>query len=123
MEKRTKALETMLVLVAGLLAFYIWVKNPWLLRGALALAAAGVFSPWLTGKIHAGWMLLAQGLGWLNGRILLSVVFYLLLTPIAWLSRLFGAASSFSRRKRQAEESYYTERNHTYEPSDLENTW
>lgn len=122
MENRTKSLETVVVIVAGLLALFFWLKNPWLLRGALAVALAGVFSPWLTAKIHAGWMLLAQGLGWFNGRVLLSLVFYVILTPVAWLSRR-GNLSSFLLRKKQEEESYYAERNHTYAPKDLENTW
>lgn len=122
MDKRAASLQTAIVIVAGLLVFYFWLHNPWLLRGALAVALAGVFSPWLTAKIHAGWMLLAQGLGWFNGRVLLSVVFFVILTPVAWLARKLGS-SSFLLRKKQREESYYTERNHTYAPGDLENTW
>ncbi|MBK6933240.1 MAG: hypothetical protein IPH12_21170 [Saprospirales bacterium] len=122
MENRALSLQTVIVIVAGLLALFLWLGNPWLLRSALAVALAGVFSPWLTAKIHAGWMLLAQGLGWLNGRVLLSVVFFIVLTPIAWLARRFGS-SSFLLRKKQKEESYYAERNHTYAPEDLENTW
>lgn len=123
MNNRSKVLETMLVITAGLLVLYLWLGNVWLLRGAVITALAGVFSPWLSAKVHAGWMLLAQGLGWLNGRVLLSVVFFLLLTPIAWLARRTGAASGFLLRKKKADESYYSERNHTYEPKDLENTW
>ena len=122
MENRLKALETVLVITAGLLALFFWTKNPWLLRGALAVSAAGVLSPWLAAQIHAGWTLLARGLGWLNGRVLLSLVFYVFLTPIAWLSR-FGNSSSFLRSKKPAGESYFTERNHTYEKKDLEQTW
>ncbi len=122
MDKRAQSLQTVIVIVAGLLVFYVWLHNPWLLRGALAVALTGVFSPWLTAKIHAGWMLLAQGLGWFNGRVLLSAVFFIILTPFAWLARLFGS-SSFLLRKKQQEESYYAERNHTYTPEDLEHTW
>lgn len=123
MEKRLKSLETALVIVTGLLALYFWLKNPWLLRSALAVGLAAVFSPWLSEKLHAGWMLLAQGLGWFNGRVLLSLVFYLFLTPIAWLARKAGAANLQLRRKPAGEGSYYIERNYRYEARDLENTW
>ncbi|MBK9338069.1 MAG: hypothetical protein IPM98_16585 [Lewinellaceae bacterium] len=123
MKNRTKVLETMLVIAAGLLVLHIWLGNVWLLHSALVVALVGVFSPGLSARVHAGWMLLAQGLGWLNGRVLLSVVFFLLLTPIAWLARLAGASSGFLLRKKKAEESYYSDRDHTYEPKDLENTW
>lgn len=121
MEKRRQSLETVLVLVAALLAFYFWLKNPWLLRVALGLAVAGIFWPWLAERIHAGWMLLAQGLGWLNGRILLSIVYFFILTPVAWLARM--GSSGFKMVRKKEGESYYTERDHTYEAKDLKNTW
>lgn len=123
MEKRLKSLETALVIVTGLLALYFWLKNPWLLRSALAVGLVGVFSPWLAQKIHAGWTLLAQGLGWFNGRVLLSLVFFVFLTPIAWLARKAGAANLQLKRKNEGDRSYYIERNHPYEARDLENIW
>ncbi|MDO8368660.1 MAG: SxtJ family membrane protein [Saprospiraceae bacterium] len=122
MEKRLKSLESCLVITAGLLVLFFWLKNPWLLRGALAVGVLGALSPWAATKIHQGWTLLARGLGWFNGRVLLSAVFYLFLTPIAWLARKFGA-SSMQLRKKTSEASYYVARDHRYEPKDLENTW
>ncbi|TNE59170.1 MAG: hypothetical protein EP344_09130 [Bacteroidetes bacterium] len=122
MQDRLKAVETALVIVTGLLALYFWVGNPWLLYAALAIGVIGVFFPWLAGKVHAGWMLLAQALGWFNGRVLLSVVFYVFLTPIAFLAKRLGSAYFDLNRKGEGE-SYYTDRDHTYESEDLENTW
>jgi hypothetical protein len=40
--------------------------------------------------IHIGWMTLAFALGWFNTRLLLGVFYYLILTPIGVLMRLFG---------------------------------
>ena len=40
--------------------------------------------------IHIGWMTLAFALGWFNTRLLLGIFFYLILTPIGVLMRLFG---------------------------------
>lgn len=40
--------------------------------------------------IHIGWMTLAFALGWFNTRLLLGIFFYLILTPIGVLLRLFG---------------------------------
>jgi hypothetical protein len=122
MEKRLKSLESCLVITAGLLVLFFWLKNPWLLRAALAVGVLGALSPWAAAKIHLGWTLLARGLGWFNGRVLLSAVFYLFLTPIAWLARKFGA-SSMQLRKKTGDDSYYVARDHRYEPKDLENTW
>ena len=122
MEKRLKSIESCLVITVGLLALFFWIKNPWLLRFALLVGALGAFSPFAAEKIHQGWGLLAKALGWVNGRVLLSLVFFTFLTPIAWLARKFGASSmQLAKKTRQA--SYYAERDHLYEPKDLENTW
>jgi hypothetical protein len=123
MEKRLKSIESCLIITVGLLALFFWLKNPWLLRVALLVGAAGAFWPWGAAKIDQGWGLLAKGLGWVNGRVLLSVVFYLFLTPIAWLARKSGASNLQLRKKSGSEDSYYVNRDHLYEPKDLENTW
>lgn len=117
-----KSIEACLVITVGFLVLYVWLKNPWLLRISLAVGLLGVFSPWAASKIHAGWTLLAKGLGWFNGRVLLSVVYFLILTPIAWVARKSGAAN-LQLRKKPSSDSYYSERNHSYEAKDLENTW
>ena len=40
--------------------------------------------------VHIGWMMLALALGWLNTRLLLGVFFYVIVTPIGVIMRLFG---------------------------------
>lgn len=122
MQQRLKSIESCLVITVGLLALFLWLKNPWLLRSALVVGALGAFSPWAADKIHRGWELLARALGWVNGRILLSAVFFVFLTPIAWFARRAKAMDLQLRRKPEGG-SYYVERDHTYEPKDLENTW
>ena len=122
MNQRLKSIESCLVITVGLLALFLWLKNPWLLRSALAVGALGAFSPWAAEKIHQGWTLLARALGWVNGRILLSAVFFVFLTPIAWLARK-AKAMDLQLIKKPEGSSYYVTRDHTYEPKDLDNTW
>jgi hypothetical protein len=57
------------------------------LAGILALVA---FVPPLAILFHRGWMAVAAVLGYVNTRILLSLVFYTLLTPIGVWRRLTG---------------------------------
>lgn len=85
-----------LVMAAGFGALtlirYLWTGSvTWWLSGlgALFLIAALVVPAWL-GPIRAAWMKLAAVLGYLNSRILLTVVFAGLITPIALLLRLVG---------------------------------
>ena len=44
----------------------------------------------LLAPIHKGWMWVGHILGWINTRILLSIVFYALVTPIGLVFRLMG---------------------------------
>ena len=124
MEKRVKILETMLVLTTALLLFYLLGRQHriWLLYAALLIGGIGIFFPWLSAKVHAGWMLVAKALGWFNGHVLLSLIFFIFLSPLAWLARKFGAVNLQLRRNKAAG-SYYSARNHRYQPEDLKNTW
>ena len=60
----------------------------------LILSAAflllGLVVPILLKPIHKVWMTLAVLLGWLMTRVILSVLFYLVFTPIGLLAKLFN---------------------------------
>jgi len=58
------------------------------LAGLLILPALVV--PGVLRYPYAGWMWLGAVLAWINTRIILSVVFFVLLSPIGALMRLFG---------------------------------
>ncbi len=55
-----------------------------------ALLLLGFVVPILLKPIHKVWMTLALLLGWLMTRVILSVLFYLVVTPIGLFGRLFG---------------------------------
>jgi Saxitoxin biosynthesis operon protein SxtJ len=57
---------------------------------ALLLALISVVSSRATLAFHRAWMRLAEMLGYVNSRILLSAVFYGLFTPIGLLRRVTG---------------------------------
>ncbi len=54
-----------------------------------ALLLLGLAVPILLKPIHKVWMTLAVLLGWLMTRVILSVLFFLVITPIGLLARLF----------------------------------
>jgi Saxitoxin biosynthesis operon protein SxtJ len=119
MKNRTKSLETALVITAALLIFYFFNQKTWLLKSALGLALIAIFLPKIMIWIHEIWMKLAALLGLINGKVLLSILFFVILTPLAWLSRLFGK-NSLQLKPKPQNESYYVERNHTFTKEDLE---
>jgi hypothetical protein len=78
------------LLLAGLL---IWRQRaagwPLFLLGA-TLVIGGVAFPRMLKWVHAPWMLLALVLGAVVSRILLTLLFYLVVTPIGFFQRCFG---------------------------------
>jgi len=62
----------------------------WALALALALGAAGLAFPPLLRKPYRFWMALGAGLGWINTRIVLGLVYYGLVVPIGLAMRIIG---------------------------------
>jgi len=81
---------TLLVITLGMVAVYVITRMNWALLTALGIGVAGLLSQGLAEKIDWLWMKLTYVLSLIVPNILLSVVFYVFLTPIALLSRLFG---------------------------------
>lgn len=67
------------------------------------------------------WSYLIKALGYVNSRILLSVIFFLILFPISLIAKVFRNDDPLKRKKQEG--SYYIERNHTFQPEDLKNPW
>jgi hypothetical protein len=56
-----------------------------------ALAAA--FVPKLLHWVHGPWMIVSVLLGWIVSGIVLTLVFFLIITPLGLLQRLFGKSA------------------------------
>lgn len=81
----------------------IWVDV--LIAAAPIFAAACFFAPRMMEPVYRLWMRLAEALGWINTRILLILIFYLVVTPLGLLMRLFGRAPLDMARR----DSYWTD--------------
>ena len=89
---------------AGLSALAAWRGRTgaltWLgAAAAILIAAAAVWPPLLRWPAR-WWSRLAYVLGWINGRLLLSALFFLVLTPVGLVSRVFGKDPLTRRRAR-----------------------
>jgi hypothetical protein len=78
---------------------------------ALLLLVAGLFVPALARRFHIFWMRFAVVLGYVNSRVLLTLMYYGVFTPYRFFSRLFGRDPL--RRRGPARESYWIERKQT----------
>lgn len=117
-----KDIQSVLVILIGFLVLYaIFRWRGFLLIGGL-LGILGLLSPFLRNYILKGWNGFAKVLGFINSRIILSGIFFLILTPIALLSRLFSKDRMQLKRLKKGE-SYFKNRDHEYGAEDFENPW
>ncbi len=117
---REKNLETVLTISTGLLVFYLIYKVEELIIISVVLGIIGIFFNFMGSKISWLWYKIAEVLGFIVSRILLTVVFYLLLFPIARLSRLFTKDPLCLSKNR---DTLYTVRNANFSKGDFEKTW
>ncbi|MBX2945172.1 MAG: hypothetical protein KF725_05015 [Cyclobacteriaceae bacterium] len=120
--------KTILVIVSGFLviAWVLFVKDftnaaQILAKVAIGIGLVSVFIPIAAKGIEWVWLKIAHILGWINSKILLGLIFFIFLLPIAWLSRLF-TKDPLKLNGRQLK-SLYNDRNHLYTKEDLENIW
>ena len=113
-----EARKTALVVAAVLFAIAAWnfyrgrtnlVAGFGAAAGALVLA--GLLLPAVARRFHVLWMTLAAALGYVNSRVLLTLMFYAVFTPYGFVSRLFGRDPL--RRRGARDDTYWTTRKTT----------
>ena len=108
------------VMVGGFCLIGYAIKFYPMIWTALGVGAIG-FAIAPAGKlIVKGWMLLSKAIGYVMSRVLLTLIFFVFLTPIAWFYRLSTKNALDLKRKNG---SLFKDRNHQYQASDLENPW
>ena len=73
----------------------------------------GLIAPKILKPIYVVWMTLAVVIGWIMTRLILSVLFYSVITGIAILTRIIG--KDFLNLKINNNESYWNNRDSDYE--------
>ncbi len=75
----------------GLLLFFFGKPAaPYFSVVGAVLAGFGVFAPKFLVHVHRGWMSLAIVMGFIMTRAILSILFYLVLTPIGFIAKIAG---------------------------------
>lgn len=107
----------------ALLALYRHHPTSALVLGAMAVLFAlfALTVPKLLEPIETVWMAFAHVLGDVNTKILLSVMYFLVFTPVGWLMRLFGR-DTMNRRPRVGVDSNWEDyRGRQHDESHYEN--
>lgn len=117
---KDKTTEAILVIVVGLVILFLLYNNHYFLYSAIGFGIIGVTIKPLAQIIAKAWFRLGELLGFVVSKLVLSVVFYLLLIPIAFLHNLFNKDSL---KIKHSKNSMWFDRNHTYTSEDLKNIW
>lgn len=96
-----------LLLAGGWLWWKSTASGPCVLGSAALLALIGLTVPAVLKPFYKGWMILAVMMGWVMTRVVLTLVYYFVLTPIAFLGRVFGEQFLQLKIKRSGETTSY----------------
>ena len=106
-------IEIILLFVVAILFYYNNLIYQNLAIVALVLIILGAIVPLLLKPIYLTWMIFAVILGWIMTRVILSLVFYLIMTPIGLITRIMG--EDFLSLKNISSNSYWNNRDSSTE--------
>ncbi len=87
---------------------------PILWQIGVALAVVGTLLPAVVKPIYYAWMTMALALGFVMTRVLLTIFFFLVMTPVALVFKLIGKDPLHRKLDREAE-SYWIEKQYLIE--------
>lgn len=117
---KEKNLEAILVICLGLIVFHLILDIRILLLISILLGLAGLFIPFVAKWVAKGWYGLSHVMGFVMSKVILTIIYFIFLYPMALVAR---AGGKLSIKLKKAPESYWTVRNHPYKKEDLENMW
>jgi hypothetical protein len=120
-ENKLKAKSTVLVIVVGFIIIYAYSKNFNFLKVSIIIGLLGVISNKASLFIDKIWFKISFILSLIIPNILLGSIFYLILFPIALLSRLFGNKDALMLINNK--ESFFKNRTQKFKITSFENPW
>jgi hypothetical protein len=120
-ENKLKAKSTILVIVVGFIIIYAYSKNFNFLKVSIIIGLLGVISDKASLFIDKIWFKISHILSLIIPNILLGTIFYLILFPIALLSRLFGNKDQLMLINNK--ESFFKNRIQKFKIKSFENPW
>lgn len=79
-----------LLIIAGIIFWNQGVIYIYFGIAGAFLVLSGIISPGILRPVNKIWMTLAILMGWVMTRVILTTLFYLVLTPISFTAKIFG---------------------------------
>jgi hypothetical protein len=121
-QKMTKdqSRDTGMAMVLLVLLIFLKTRRNGLLYAAVFLHVVNMIGPRIYAPVAVLWFGLSQVLGTVMSKVLLSILYFGLVTPIGALRRLLGKDSLQLRAFKASKESAMTVRNHLFVGQDIE---
>jgi len=73
-------------------------------------------------KISGAWLTLAEAMGAVSTKVILTIIFFVFLVPVAWLYRLFEKELTHHFFQKKSD-SYFMDKKQNYSKDIFEKTW
>ena len=121
MEMKSNPSLTVLTIVFGLLFFNYFFDNEIIFYVCLFLSGISIISNKLSVIIEKIWFKASYILSQIIPNVLLSLIFFLILTPIALLSKLFNSQTNFNSNNNQ--KTTFKTQNKSFVKESFERAW
>lgn len=114
-------IKTVLTITLGFLLLYYITKLDYFIYISFLIGISGLLSSFLARQITWLWSRFSWMLSFIVPNILLSIVFYLILFPLALLSKIFGASDPLFLKK--PKHSLFKERKKEFTSDSFTKPW
>lgn len=121
MKIKSNPTKTVLTITVGFLVVYLITNWQWAITVAGIIGVAGLLSDFLSEKIEWVWMKLTWVLSMIVPNILLSILFFFFLFPVAILSRLFGNKNLLQLKN--SDTTTWIEDRKAFDAKSMDNPW
>ncbi len=113
--------KTVLVITVGFLVLFFFSKQNAFLYIALSVGILGAVSSYLAEKIDWIWTKIGWVLSFIVPNIIMAIIFYIVLVPTAFLSRIFGKSDPMDLKNSQT--SLFKKKEATFNKESFEKPW
>lgn len=119
--KATNPAKTVLIITLGFGVLFLVTKHNWMLYVGLGVGLLGAISAFLAEKIDWIWTKIGWILSKIVPNIIMTIIFYLVLTPTAVLSRLLGKKDPMDLKNNAS--SLFKTKSTTFTKESFEKPW
>jgi hypothetical protein len=107
-----------MVLICLLAGWFSGVRE-WFL-GAIVVLVINMISPVIYTWVAKAWLGFSQLLGTVMSKVILSLIFFIVVTPLALTRRVLGHDPMALGKWKKGTDSVFETRDHTYKPEEIE---